>query len=102
MHEPVDFLEGTPTVANPIVVGPPFEVAVQTSDQFRQWRVVPLFYPRRANAEVKLIGFNEILPGLAFGVAPDENGVAQSLESLEKFLDEVLSHLATAPRHRNA
>jgi hypothetical protein len=62
-----------------------------------------LFYPRRANAEVKLIRFHEILPGLgAFGVAPDENGVAQGLESLEKFLDEVLSHLATAPRRGNA
>ena len=52
---------------------------------------------------MKLIRFHEILPGLgAFGVAPDENGVAQGLESLEKFLDEVLSHLATAPRRGNA
>lgn len=53
-----------------------------------------VLYPGRANAAVKLKGFHEILPGLgAFGVAPDENGVAQGLESLEKFLDEVLSHL---------
>jgi predicted component of viral defense system (DUF524 family) len=53
-----------------------------------------VLYPGRANAAVKLIGFHEILPGLgAFGVAPDENGVAQGLESLEKFLDEVLAHL---------
>ena len=53
-----------------------------------------VLYPGRANAAVKLKGFHEILPGLgAFGVAPDENGVAQGLESLEKFLDEVLAHL---------
>ena len=53
-----------------------------------------VLYPGRANAAVRLKGFHEILPGLgAFGVAPDENGVAQGLESLEKFLDEVLAHL---------
>lgn len=53
-----------------------------------------VLYPGRTNAAVKLKGFHEILPGLgAFGVAPDENGVAQGLESLEKFLDEVLAHL---------
>jgi predicted component of viral defense system (DUF524 family) len=53
-----------------------------------------VLYPGRANAAVKLKGFHEILPGLgAFGVAPDENGVAQGLESLEMFLDEVLAHL---------
>ena len=53
-----------------------------------------VIYPGRANAAVKLKGFHEILPGLgAFGVAPDENGVAQGLESLTQFLDEVLAHL---------
>lgn len=53
-----------------------------------------VLYPGRANSAVKLKSFHEILPGLgAFGVAPDENGVAQGLESLEKFLDEVLAHL---------
>ena len=53
-----------------------------------------VLYPGHANAAVKLRGFHEILPGLgAFGVAPDENGVAQGLESLEAFLDEVLAHL---------
>jgi predicted component of viral defense system (DUF524 family) len=53
-----------------------------------------VIYPGRANAAEKLKGYHEILPGLgAFGVAPDENGVAQGLESLEKFLDEVLAHL---------
>lgn len=53
-----------------------------------------VLYPGRANAAVKLRGFHEILPGLgAFGVAPDENGAARGLESLEKFLDEVLAHL---------
>lgn len=53
-----------------------------------------MLYPGRANAAVKLRGFHEILPGLgAFGIAPDENGVAQGLEALEVFLDEVLAHL---------
>ncbi len=53
-----------------------------------------VLYPGRANAAVKLKGFHEILPGLgAFGVAPDENGVAQGLESLTQFLDEMLAHL---------
>ena len=54
-----------------------------------------ILYPGRANAEKKLKGFHEILPGMgAFGIAPDENGLAQGLESLERFLDEVLSHLS--------
>jgi predicted component of viral defense system (DUF524 family) len=53
-----------------------------------------VLYPGRANVAVNLKGFHEILPGLgAFGVAPDENGVAQGLESLEKFLNEMLAHL---------
>jgi len=53
-----------------------------------------VLYPGRANAAVKLKGFHEILPGLgAFGVAPDEYGAAQGLESLANFLDEVLAHL---------
>ena len=53
-----------------------------------------VLYPGRANAAVKLKGFHEILPGLgAFGVAPDENGVAQGLESLTQFLHEMLAHL---------
>ncbi len=53
-----------------------------------------VLYPGRANEAVKLKGFHEILPGLgAFGVAPDENGNAQGLETLSQFLDEVLAHL---------
>jgi predicted component of viral defense system (DUF524 family) len=53
-----------------------------------------VLYPGRANAAVKLQGFHEILPGLgAFGVAPDENGAAQGLETLTEFLDEMLAHL---------
>ncbi len=51
-------------------------------------------YPGRSNRPVQLQGFHEILPGLgAFGVSPDENGVAQGLSSLEIFLNEVLAHL---------
>jgi hypothetical protein len=53
-----------------------------------------VLYPGRANEAEKLKGFHEILPGLgAFGVAPDENGNAQGLETLAQFLDEVLAHL---------
>jgi predicted component of viral defense system (DUF524 family) len=53
-----------------------------------------VLYPGRANKEVKLKGFHEILPGLgAFGVAPNENGDAQGFEAIEKFLDEVIEHL---------
>jgi hypothetical protein len=44
---------------------------------------------------VTFMGFHEILPGLgAFGVVPDENGLAKGLEPLEQFLDAVLSHLS--------
>jgi predicted component of viral defense system (DUF524 family) len=53
-----------------------------------------VLYPGRGNNKPPFKGFHEILPGLgAFGVAPDKDGVAQGLESLEKFLDEVLAHL---------
>ena len=53
-----------------------------------------VLYPGRGNNQPPFKGFHEILPGLgAFGVAPDENGAAQGLESLENFLDEVLAHL---------
>ena len=53
-----------------------------------------VLYPGRTNAADKFKGFHEILPGLgAFGVAPNEHGAAQGFVSLEKFLDEVLTHL---------
>jgi len=53
-----------------------------------------VLYPGRANEALKLKGFHEILPGLgAFGVAPDENGNAQGLETLSQSLDDVLGHL---------
>ncbi|MEI6820025.1 MAG: DUF2357 domain-containing protein [Verrucomicrobiota bacterium] len=54
-----------------------------------------VIYPGRSNKSVNLQGFHELLPGLgAFGVAPDENGVARGMESLENFLDELLAHLS--------
>ena len=53
-----------------------------------------VLYPGRSGAVDNLNCFHEILPGLgAFGVVPDENGVAQGMESLERFLDAVLLHL---------
>jgi hypothetical protein len=62
-----------------------------------------VIYPGRANMAAKFRGFHELLPGLgAFAVRPDEGGVAQGLDSLEKFLDEVLDHLGnrTTARER--
>ena len=54
-----------------------------------------VLYPGRSNMAVIFKGFHEILPGLgAFGVVPDQNGIAQGLEPLEHFLDAVLSHLS--------
>ena len=55
-----------------------------------------VLYPGRNVAAEKFKGFfHEILPGLgAFGVAPDENGAAQGLNTLEEFLDEVMAHLS--------
>jgi predicted component of viral defense system (DUF524 family) len=53
-----------------------------------------VLYPGRASNQSPFKGFHEILPGLgAFGVAPDEHGAAQGMESLEQFLDKVLAHL---------
>ncbi len=53
-----------------------------------------VLYPGRGSNHQPFEGFHEVLPGLgAFGVAPDENGKAQGLESLEDFLDKVLAHL---------
>lgn len=55
-----------------------------------------VLYPGRNVAGEKFKGFfHEILPGLgAFGVSPDENGAAQGLDQLEKFLDEVMALLS--------
>lgn len=54
-----------------------------------------VLYPGRRSAAATLKGFHEILPGLgAFGVVPDDSGVAQGLESLEQFLNAVLSHIS--------
>jgi predicted component of viral defense system (DUF524 family) len=54
-----------------------------------------ILYPGRGASPVKFTGFHEILPGLgAFAVAPDEHGKAEGFEALDKFLSEVLDHLA--------
>jgi predicted component of viral defense system (DUF524 family) len=54
-----------------------------------------VLYPGRTVISKQFRGFfHEILPGLgAFGIAPDENGIADGLKSLETFLDEVLAHI---------
>ncbi len=62
-----------------------------------------VLYPWRANAAVKLKGFHEILPGLgAFGVAPDENGVAQAWSRWRSSWMKCWRILAIARRHRSA
>lgn len=55
-----------------------------------------VLYPGRSNAPVQFTGFHEMLPGLgAFGVAPDENGQAQGIDSLEKFLEDAIAYLSS-------
>lgn len=55
-----------------------------------------VLYPGRSNAPVQFSGFHEMLPGLgAFGVAPDENGQAQGIDSLEKFLEDAIAYLSS-------
>ena len=54
-----------------------------------------VLYPGRSNEVRTFSGFHEILPGLgAFGIAPDENGAAQGIETLETFLAQVLENLS--------
>jgi hypothetical protein len=55
-----------------------------------------VLYPGRSNAPVQFTGFHEMLPGLgAFGIAPDENGQAQGIASLEKFLEDAIGYLSS-------
>lgn len=55
-----------------------------------------VLYPGRSNAPVQFRGFHEMLPGLgAFGIAPDENGQAQGIASLEKFLEDAIGYLSS-------
>ena len=53
-----------------------------------------ILYPGSGNRYFR--GFyHEILPGLgAFAIAPDEFGKARGMADLEKFLEDVLKHLA--------
>lgn len=64
-------------------------------DAIRRSQGAYVLYPGGQNAPVTFRGYHEILPGLgAFGIAPDENGLARGLDALEKFLGAVLSHLS--------
>lgn len=54
-----------------------------------------VLYPGRNSQSETFKGFHEILPGLgAFGVTPDEEGIALGFDALECFLDEMLQHLS--------
>ncbi len=64
-------------------------------DAIRRSQGAYVLYPGRFATSVKFRGYHEILPGLgAFGIVPDENGLAVGMDKLESFLDEVLSHLS--------
>jgi predicted component of viral defense system (DUF524 family) len=64
-------------------------------DAIRRSQGAYVLYPGSKSAPVVFRGYHEILPGLgAFGVAPDENGLATGLDALETFLSEILSHLS--------
>lgn len=64
-------------------------------DAIRRSQGAYVLYPGRSSTPVTFRGYHEILPGLgAFGVVPDENGLALGLDPLERFLDAVLSHLS--------
>lgn len=53
-----------------------------------------VLYPGDAG-KIQRRGLHEILPGLgAFAIAPDGDGNAKGMPALEKFLDDVLNHLA--------
>jgi predicted component of viral defense system (DUF524 family) len=55
-----------------------------------------VLYPGTPGSDQKFRGYHEVLPGLgAFAVRPDKDGNPQGLDSFEKFIDDVLDHLAS-------
>ena len=65
-------------------------------DAVRRTAGAYVLYPGIPGNDQMFQGYHEILPGLgAFAVRPDKDGCAQGLNSFEKFIDDVLDHLAS-------
>src|SRR5690606_318214 len=90
-REEVDLPGGSPTVAQPIVVGPPFEVAVEPPDQLGQRRValLPVDHPAQflALARQRLLGGMQVpvAPGTPFEIAVETEAEAEEVEGLPRF-----------------
>lgn len=72
-------------------------------DAVRRTAGAYVLYPGASGNDQMFRGYHEILPGLgAFAVRPDKDGRAQGINSVEKFIDDVLGHLAcrTTARER--
>jgi predicted component of viral defense system (DUF524 family) len=68
-------------------------------DAIRRSEGAYVLYPGSIEGEGKGVkqwqGFHELLPGLgAFAIRPDENGEAQGIDELSKFLDQLMLQLA--------
>jgi predicted component of viral defense system (DUF524 family) len=65
-------------------------------DAVRRTAGAYILYPGVPGNDQMFRGYHEILPGLgAFAVRPDKDGCAQGMSSVEKFIDDVLDHLAS-------
>jgi predicted component of viral defense system (DUF524 family) len=65
-------------------------------DAVRRTAGAYVLYPGTPGDDQMFRGYHEILPGLgAFAVRPDKDGCAQGLSSFDKFIDDVLDHLAS-------
>jgi predicted component of viral defense system (DUF524 family) len=65
-------------------------------DAVRRTAGAYVLYPGEPGNDQSFRGYHEIFPGLgAFAVRPREDGRAQGLESVERFLDDVVEHLAS-------
>lgn len=75
-------------------------------DAIRRTAGAYVLYPGRAGDDQQFEefkGFHEVLPGLgAFAIRPRQDGTADGLDNLRKFLDDVVEHLAnrTTARER--
>src|SRR5215218_10255058 len=90
-REAVDLPEGAPAVAQPEVVGPPVEVAVEPHDQVGQWRMtlLPVDHPAQflALARQRLLGGMEVpVASVApLQIAVEAEAEAEEVEGLPRF-----------------
>jgi MrcB-like, N-terminal domain/PD-(D/E)XK nuclease superfamily len=72
-------------------------------DAIRRTAGAYVLYPGSPGSDQKFEGFHEILPGLgAFAIRPNKEGNAEGIETLGRFLDDIVEHLAnrTTARER--